>query len=62
MTQSLQQLLDSLPEEERIILSLHYLRGIPCEKIASTLGVPAKSVEAVVASGRTRILKVLGIS
>jgi DNA-directed RNA polymerase specialized sigma24 family protein len=37
---TLAQLLDSLPEEQRIILTAHYLRGKSSQEIAAALGVP----------------------
>jgi DNA-directed RNA polymerase specialized sigma24 family protein len=53
--------LAQLPEEERIILSLHYLRSMPVGEIAALLGVPEKSVVAVMASGKLRITSLLGM-
>lgn len=61
MSQSLHALLESLPEEERFILTLHYLKGIPSKKIAETLGVNQRSVDSVIAAGKSRILAALGI-
>ena len=43
---TLAELLASLPEEERFILSLHYVKGMPTIEIAQTLGVPNKVVGA----------------
>ncbi|MTA35403.1 MAG: sigma-70 family RNA polymerase sigma factor [Actinobacteria bacterium] len=54
--------LAQLPEEERIILSLHYLRSMPSAQIAQLLGVPEKSVITVMASGKGRITALLGLS
>ena len=59
---SLADALAQLPEEERIILSLHYLRSMPSSQIAQILGVPEKSVVAVMASGKGRITALLGLS
>ena len=53
--------LAQLPEEERIILSLHYLRQMAVSDIATLLGVPEKSVSTVMASGKTRITALLGM-
>ena len=39
------QLLESLPEEERIILTMHYIRGLSNLEIAELLGVPERAVE-----------------
>jgi RNA polymerase sigma factor (sigma-70 family) len=51
----------SLPEEERIILTLHYLRGKSPAEIAALLAVPEKSVAAVIESGKRRITTQLGL-
>ncbi len=56
---TLAQLLDSLPEEQRIILTAHYLRGKSPEEIAAALGVPQKAVETVIALGKAQLLKAL---
>ncbi|MSW01659.1 MAG: sigma-70 family RNA polymerase sigma factor [Actinobacteria bacterium] len=55
------QLLASLPEEERIILTLHYLRSKSASEIAQLLGVPEKSVRVVIESGKKRLTAFLGI-
>ncbi len=58
---TLAEVLAALPEEERIILTLAYLRGMSAVEIATLLGVPAKSVEAVITSGKARLTAELGI-
>jgi len=58
---TLAQLLDSLPEEERFILTLHYLRSKSATEIAQILGVPEKSVLGVIESGKKRLTAFLGI-
>ncbi|CAB4654061.1 unannotated protein [freshwater metagenome] len=58
---TLAEVLAALPEEERIILTLAYLRGMSAVEIATLLGVPPKSVEAVIASGKARLTAELGI-
>jgi RNA polymerase sigma factor (sigma-70 family) len=58
---TLAQLLASLPEEERFILTLHYLRSKSASEIAQLLGVPEKSVQFVIESGKTRLIAFLGI-
>ena len=52
---TLAELLASLPEEERFILSLHYVKGMPTIEIAQTLGVPNKVVGAVIERGKWRL-------
>jgi DNA-directed RNA polymerase specialized sigma24 family protein len=59
--QTIAELLSSLPEEERIILTLHYLRGKSAGDIASLLQVPERSVLAVIESGKRRISAQLGL-
>jgi RNA polymerase sigma factor (sigma-70 family) len=56
---TLAQLLSSLPEEQRIILTAHYLRGKSADEIAATLGVPTKAVETVIELGKRELLKAL---
>jgi len=58
---TLAQVLASLPEEERIILTMHYLRSMSPADIAESLLVPVRSVEAVIASGKARLSALLGI-
>ena len=53
------ELLASLPEEERVILSLHYLKGKSANEIAQMLGVPERAVQSVITSGKTRLLSAL---
>lgn len=55
------ELIASLPEEERVILTLHYLRAKSVTEIADLLSVPEKSVEVVIASGKRRLTSQLGL-
>ena len=59
--QTIAELLSSLPEEERIILTLHYLRAKSADEIAQLLSVPERSVSAVIESGKRRISAELGL-
>jgi DNA-directed RNA polymerase specialized sigma24 family protein len=59
--QTLAELLASLPEEERIILTLHYLRSQSSAEIASILAVPERAVIVVIESGKSRLKGVLGL-
>jgi DNA-directed RNA polymerase specialized sigma24 family protein len=56
---TLADLLATLPDEERFILTLHYVKGIPVQEIAEKLGVPHKSVLAVVDMGKKRLFAAL---
>jgi len=58
---TLAQVLASLPEEERIILTLHYLKSMSAEEIATLLKVPQRSVDGVISSGKARLSAVLGL-
>jgi RNA polymerase sigma factor (sigma-70 family) len=59
--QTLAQALATLPEEERIILTMHYLKSMSAADIASLLGVPERSVEAIIRQGKSRLSAILGI-
>lgn len=59
--QTLGQALATLPEEERIILTMHYLKSMSAADIASLLGVPERSVAAIISQGRSRLSAILGI-
>ena len=59
--QTLAQALAALPEEERIILTMHYLKSMSAADIASLLGVPERSVEAIIRQGKSRLSAILGI-
>jgi RNA polymerase sigma factor (sigma-70 family) len=50
-----------LPDEERIILTMHYLKSMSAAEIASMLGVPERSVEAIIKQGKARLSAILGI-
>lgn len=54
-SETLAQLLASLPEEERIILTLYYVRSLSAAEIAEILRVPEKAVFGVIIAGRTRL-------
>ena len=59
--QTLAELLASLPEEERISLTLHYLRSQSSRDIAELLSVPERAVIVVIESGKSRLKEVLGL-
>jgi RNA polymerase sigma factor (sigma-70 family) len=60
-SETLAQLLANLPEEERIIMTLHYLKAMSTAEIAALLHVPERSVAAVIASGRSKLTSALGV-
>ncbi len=59
--QTLAELLASLPEEERIILTLHYLRSLSPSHIAELLSVPERSVVTIIQTGRSHMIQFLQI-
>ena len=59
--QTIAELLATLPEEERIILTMHYLRGKDSSEIATLLNVPERAVIALIDSGKRRLTGVLGL-
>jgi RNA polymerase sigma factor (sigma-70 family) len=54
--ETLAQILAAIPEEQRFILTLHYVKGLPQKEIAKTLGVPERAVATVIVSGKSRLL------
>jgi RNA polymerase sigma factor (sigma-70 family) len=59
-SQTLADALASLPEEERIILTMHYLKSMSTAQIASLLGVPERSVDVIIKQGKARLSAMLG--
>ena len=55
------EVLASLPDEERFILTMHLLRSLSSEEIAELLKVPQRSVDAVIAAGKARLCALLGM-
>lgn len=55
---TLSEFLDSLPEEERVVLTLYFVKRISTTEIASKLGVPERAISAVLATGRARMSSV----
>ena len=58
---TLAEVLASLPEEERFILSMHYLRSMSSNEIAELLSVPVRAVDAVITTGQARLSGLLGL-
>ena len=55
------EVLKELPEEERIILSMHLLRGLSAPEIANLIGVPERAVLSLISSGKSRLSALLGL-
>ena len=60
-SQTLADALASLPAEERIILTMHYLKAMSAAEIAAMLGVPERSADAIIKQGKARLSAILGI-
>jgi len=56
---SIADLITTLPEEERLILTLHLVNMISTAEIAEKLGVPERAVVSVIASGRSRLIALI---
>jgi RNA polymerase sigma factor (sigma-70 family) len=54
-SETLAQFLASLPEEERIILTLHYVKSLSCSEIAEMLNVPEGAITRLIAAARARL-------
>ncbi|MSX18418.1 MAG: sigma-70 family RNA polymerase sigma factor [Actinobacteria bacterium] len=60
-SRTIAELISALPEEERIILTLHYLKAMSSSEIAEILHVPERSVTALIDAGKRRITAQLGL-
>jgi len=58
---TLAEVLSELPEEERIILTMHLLRGLSAPEIANLIGVPERAVQSLISSGKSRLSSLLGL-
>jgi len=56
---TLAQLIAALPEEERVILMLYFVKNLSIAEIAAKIGVPERSVRTVLESGRSRLRSTL---
>lgn len=52
---TLADVLAALPDEERIILTMHLLRNLSAAQIAESIGVPERAVLSLIASGKARL-------
>lgn len=55
-SKTIAELIATLPEEERLILTLHFVNMISISEIAQKLMVPERAVASVIASGRARLI------
>lgn len=54
-SETLAQFLASLPEEERVILTLHYVKSLSPAEIAAMLNVPEGAITRLIVAGRDRL-------
>jgi len=54
-SETLAQFLASLPEEERVILTLHYVKSLSAAEIAAMLNVPEGAITRLISAGRVRL-------
>jgi putative nucleotidyltransferase with HDIG domain len=59
--QSVREVIDGLPEEQRIILALRYYEGLSLGEIAQLFGLPASSVEAQFSEAMATLKQVLRV-
>ena len=50
------ELISALPEEEKLILTLHLVNLVSTSDIAKKLGVPERAVISAIASGKSRLI------
>lgn len=55
-SKTIAELIATLPEEERLILTLHFVNMVSISEIAQKLMVPERAVASVIASGRARLI------
>ncbi len=54
-SETLAQMLAGLPEEERVVLTLHYVKSLSAAEIAAMFNVPEGVVSRLIVAGRRRI-------
>ena len=54
-SETLAQMIANLPEEERVVLTLHYVKSLSPAEIAALLNVPEGAISRLIIAGRTRL-------
>jgi len=54
-SETLAQMIASLPEEERVVLTLHYVKCLSPAEIAAMLNVPEGSISRLIIAGKGRL-------
>jgi len=60
-SETLAQMIANLPEEERVVLTLHYVKSLSPEEIAALLNVPEGAISRLIAAGRARLAALLDL-
>lgn len=53
--------LRQLPEDQRVVLALHYLVGLPVADVARETGIPIGTVKSRLSRGRRALADVMGV-
>ena len=59
--ETLAQTIANLPEEERVVLTLHYVKCLSPAEIAAMLNVPEGAISRLIAAGRSRLAALLDL-
>ncbi len=51
----------NLPEEERVVLTLHYVKSLSSAEIAALLNVPEGAISRLIIAGRGRLAALLDL-
>ena len=54
-SETLAQMIANLPEEERVVLTLHYVKSLSPAEIAALLNVPEGAISRLIIAGRGRL-------
>lgn len=58
-SETLAQMIANLPEEERVVLTLHYVKSMSPAEIAALLNVPEGAISRLIVAGRGRLAALL---
>lgn len=60
-SETLAQTIANLPEEERVVLTLHYVKSMSPAEIAAMLNVPEGAISRLIIAGRGRLAALLDL-
>lgn len=58
---SINEIIQSLPEEYQFVLRAHYIGNKSAEQIAELIGVPTETVARIIKAGKAALARELGI-